>query len=396
MNWLFGEPTTVDQRAEFRSVDGPTFSVGDPALAEYLGLSGQTSAGVTVTESNAIGLTAVYRSVALIAGTVAGLPLKTYRTLPDGTRERVASFLDNPGGALYTPFEWAELALTHLLLHGNAYLLHAYNGAGAVEFLQPVHPSAVTVEAADVPGGKLFKVSMADGTTREYTSADLTHVPGLGTDGLAGLSPISFARQSLGTAIAGDQAAARMFSNGMMLGGLVSSEDGSLTEDDAKLVLAGLKAKLTGTKNAGDIAMVNAGLKFTPWTVPAKDAQFLESRQFGVSEAARLYGLPVQMLAQDGASSWGSGIQELVRGFQRFTLTSWTQRIEQRLSRLLPDSRFCEFDYAGLLEGSPAEVTQNLAAEIDAGLLTVDEARRILNRPPLSATPTDSPAPGTE
>ena len=74
--WLFA----VDEPVETR--DGP-FSIGDPALAEWLGLSGQTDAGVSVDENTALGLASYYRGVAIISATIAALPLKTYRRARD-------------------------------------------------------------------------------------------------------------------------------------------------------------------------------------------------------------------------------------------------------------------------------------------------------------------------
>jgi HK97 family phage portal protein len=244
----------------------------------------------------------------------------------------------------------------------------------------------VSVKAdANAPGGKVFTVSLANGGSREYTTADITHIPALSSNGIVGLSPISVARQSIGTGLAGDKAAGRMFSNGLLIGGLVTTDD-DIDETQAKEIKDGLMAKVSGTNRAGDIAVVNRSLKFSPWTMPATDAQFVESRAFQVEEVARIFGLPKVLLAEDGASTWGSGIAELVRGMQRFTLAPWTARIEQRLSRLLAMPRFCEFDYAGLLAPTPGEVIQNMKAEIDAGLLTRDEGRRLLNRPPLTTT----------
>lgn len=377
-----------------RAYNGPMFSLQDPALADYLGIGGHNDAGVSVNEKTALGLTAVYRAVSLTASTLAGLPLKTYRdNAPDvpGGRVQVASVFDNPGGLFYTPFEFKQIMFTHLLLHGNAYLLHIYSGAGTLVALFPIHPMMVTPELAPDGQSRQYKVTGTDGVTKIYTDADLTHVMGPSTDGLQGLSPIRVARNALGTAIAADKAAARMFSSGLLIGGIVTSDE-TLDENDAATILAGLKAKLTGTQNAGDIAIVNASLKFQPWTMNAEDAQFIESRQYQVAEVARLFGTPVQLLAQDGASSWGSGIQELVRGWQKFTLTAWTTPAEERFSRLLADTRFCEFEYQGLNQGSPAEEIALLVQQVQTGILTIDEARAIRNMPPLPTGSGTAPA----
>lgn len=384
--------------AERRSYSGPTFSIGDPALAEFFGMAGQSLAGVSVTESSAVGLTAVYRAVAIISGTIAGLPLRSYRTAADGTRERVATFLDNPSGpgGPYTQFEWLELVMVHLLLHGNAYLQHVYNGAGAIVGLLPVLPSAVTVKPIQTaeelasyggPDGayrKWFEVQLADGSRRDLTCAELTHIPALGTDGIRGLSPIEVHRQALGTGIAGDRAAARLFGSGLLLGGLVSGDEG-MSADDARQAAADLKARMAGSDHAGDIVFMNAALKFTPWTIPPADAQFLESRVHSVVECCRIYGVPKQLLMEDGASTWGSGVAELLRWMARTTLMPWTTRLEQRLSLLLSRPTACEFDYKGLLQPAPEIEIPLLISQKDAGLLSGDEIRRMMNLPPLPA-----------
>lgn len=381
----------IERRAEL--------SIGDPALAEYFNVAGPTLAGVDVTETSTLGLTAVYRSVAIIAGTVAGLPLRALRTDAEGTRTRVeGTWLDTPSGpgGPYTQYEWLELVMTHLLLHGNAYLSHIYNGGGALVGLDPIPPGAVTVKRIESEedlanyGGssglfrKYFDIALADGSTMTLTQAELTHIPGLSTDGVRGLSPIEIHRQSIGTGIAGDRATARMFGSGLMLAGLVSGDDG-LSQDDAAEALAQLKAKMSGPSHAGDIAFINAQLKFTPWSLPPADAQFIESRGFQINEVCRMFGVPKQLLMEDGASTWGSGVAELLRWMARTTLMPWTTRLEQRLSTLLSRPVKAEFDYKGLLQPAPEVEIPLLIAQVEAGLLTVDEARRIGDRPPLPA-----------
>lgn len=382
----------------FRRKEERSFTLADPVFAEYFGIT-PVAAGVPVNEQTSLGLTAVWRAVSLIAGTCAALPLKTYRETSDGQKQELKSFLDDPAGPLtplpLTRFEWVETVLAHLLLHGNAYLLHIYGGAGQLVGLRPIPPWCVSVERAGVEGGRLYRVTLDEGTTGSHviqvTGADLTHILGLATDGVRGYSPIYAARQALGAAIAGETTAGRQFANGAMISGLVTPED-DLTEEEAKTIKDNLRRKILGTENAGDIAVINRGLKFTPWTMSAVDAQFIEQRQFGIAEVSRLYGVPRELLSDTGASSWGSGIQELVRGFLRFTLDPWLTRIEQRLSQLLPAPRFVEFERKALLQGSPQEEIDLIVAQLDAGLLTLDEARALLNRPPALTGPETAPS----
>jgi HK97 family phage portal protein len=289
--------------------------------------------------------------------------------------------------------------MVHLCVHGNAYLLHQYNDAGALASLFPLHPSMVHVK--NEPGiGRVFTVNIPGedwGQNLELTEEDITQVMGMSLDGLTGLSPISICRNSLGAGLAADKAAARQFASGLMIGGLVTSDE-NLEEDDARAVVAGLKAKMGGVNNAGDLAFVNASLKISPWSMTSEDAQFLESRVHQVEEVARILGIPPHLLGQtEKQTSWGTGVAEQNRGLARYTLRNYTTPFEQRCSKLLSNPRFVEFEYKGLLQAAPEQEIPLLISQVQAGLLTMDEARGILNLPPLEASDAPSPdAPSTE
>lgn len=387
--------TAASAAVETRSLVGPDISLSDPALMEYLGLGGYNDAGVPVTEASSLGFTAVWRAVSIISGTIAGLPLKSYRNVKvkvddgegevDGIRRvQTPSFLDNPGGSWLTPFELKEIALVHLLLHGNAYLLHVLNGAGSVDSLMPIHPSCVTVEWDKKLSRRTYEITgMPRPDGDPFTEAHLTHVMGLGTDGLKGLSPITVARNAIGTGLAGDQAAARMFSSGMLIGGLVTPKE-DLDPDQATEAITDLKARISGVRNAGDLVLANAALSVQPWTMSAEDAQFIQTRAHQIEDVARIFGVPPHLLAQtEKQTSWGSGVESQNRGLARYTLAPWTSRLEQRLSRLLPQPRFCEFEYAGLVQASPEDEIRLLIEQVNAGLLLPNEARAIRNLPPI-------------
>lgn len=373
-------------------------SISDPALAEYLNSGGWNESGETVTERSALAFTAFWRGVQIISGTIAGLPLKTYSD-GGGERTEVKSIFDDPCPAYFTRFEWVQFVMVHLCVHGNAYLLHQYNDAGALASLFPLHPSMVHVK--NEPGiGRVFTVNIPGedwGQNLELTEEDITQVMGMSLDGLTGLSPISICRNSLGAGLAADKAAARQFASGLMIGGLVTSDE-NLEEDDARAVVAGLKAKMGGVNNAGDLAFVNASLKISPWSMTSEDAQFLESRVHQVEEVARILGIPPHLLGQtEKQTSWGTGVAEQNRGLARYTLRNYTTPFEQRCSKLLSNPRFVEFEYKGLLQAAPEQEIPLLISQVQAGLLTMDEARGILNLPPLEASDAPSPdAPSTE
>lgn len=376
-------------------------SLSDPAIAALLGGGTFNWSEEPVSEATAKSLSAVWRAGLVIGGAIGGLPLKTYTTKPDETRERVKSFFDDPAAVVDgspTLIEWKQKNVAHLFFHGEAPLLHRYTEGGALVGLEPVHPMALGIRRATATE-KATK-SYPDGlvyTVREYTedgvstrqvdlgSNKITVIRGPVMCGLRGTSFLSHGRNSLGISLAGEKAAGKMFANGAMINGVLvpaAGEDVSL--EDAEAIKADLDQQLFGTDNAGKVPLVNRILQFLPWQMTNLDAQFLESRQFQIEEVARWTGVPPhKLMALEKTTSWGTGISEQNKALAQDVLMDYTTRMEERFSRLLPNPRFTEFDYAGLLAGSAKDVSALLLTEVNGGIRTPNEGRRVLNLPPI-------------
>jgi HK97 family phage portal protein len=385
-----------------------SLSIADPLLVQYFTPGGLVDlAGVVVGETSALGLSALYRALNLIAGTLASLPLNTW-TGQETERRKVPSVFDDPDGPdQQTVYEWKESVFLHLLLHGRAGALKVRNEAGGLVRLPLVHPLAFQVvqptvdefQSGKLPaGGVWFEVSLNDGERVRLDADDFWYVPGPSLGYQVGISLLAYARQSLGTAIAGDKAAAKTFSSGALISGLATpSDEGFDLTEDIPQIRQELNRSVLGHENAGTIALVNRRLQFTPWTMTAQQAQFLESRQFQIEEISRWTGVPPHLLMQtDKQTSWGTGVDEQNRGLSKFVLGHWAQRFEQRASRLLARPRWCEFDFAGLERPNFAVEIDLLIKQVQAGLLTVNEAREIRNLPPLPDAPPDVEKPDDE
>lgn len=364
-------------------------SVADPAFLEFFGL-GRSITGQQISETSVLGLSAVWRAVNLIAGTIASLPLKTFQTLQDGTREQVGSFIDNPAGPdSLTSFEWKEMLIGHLILYGNAFGIRRRNDLGATLGLELVHPSNVAIRQAAVFGNKIFTITTADSETAvntvELTSRDVVHFTGFMTDGIRGIGLIQIAKNSLGISQAAEVSAGRQFASGALVSGIVTPKlDEEVDEEDAKKIKASFRNNVLGANNAGDIAFINRALDFQKWEMTNEEAQFLQARAFQVEEIARWTGVAPHLLMQtEKQTSWGTGIEEQHRALGRHTLKPWSDRVEQRISTLLRSPKFAEFDFAGLEQPNAKDEITLLINQVNAGLLTLNEARRIRNLPPV-------------
>jgi HK97 family phage portal protein len=392
-------------RAALVTLTGPS-NFND--ISRLFGWGSPNYSGVEVTETSSLGFSGVWRAVNLVSGTLAQLPLKTYRETAPGTRQQMKSLMDDPGAVLYmTAFEWKRLVFTHLLLHGNAYLRHIYGGASQLLALQPVHPECVRVRlpapGENPAGGKWFDITLADGTRETLDATTLTHVMGFTTDGFVGASFIQYARNSIGTGIAGDRAAARVFSTGALVSGIVTPGDERGFED-AEPIKASINNAMTGWENNGGIAVLNQNLKFQQVSMSAVDAQFLESRRFSIEDVARWFGVPPFLLMQmDKQSSWAASVEGQQIGMGRTVLAPWAKLLEEKLSVLLQKPRWVEFDFSMLERPTPDREIELLKTQIECGLLTLNEARAIRNMPPVEGgdvvkgvqapTPAPEPAP---
>lgn len=380
--------------------------VTSPFFAQFLTPGRQFDLGAAVTEQSALGLSAFYRALSLISGTLASLSMPTYRDGKSG-REKVGSIFDDPDGPDgQTVYEWKETAFLHLLLHGRAGALKVKSNAGGLLRLPLVHPMAFTTtgptaedhRTGNLPkGGVWFQITLDTGKVVRYDSDDFWYVPGLSLDGQQGLSLLNYARLSLATSLAGDEAAGNMFANGCMISGLATPDDEVDITDDVPELRRQINNATSGYENAGKIAVINRRLKFTPWTMTASDAQFLQSRQFQIEEISRWTGVPPHLLMQtEKQTSWGTGVEMQDRALGRSVLNTWANRFEQRASRLVAGPRWCEFDFTALERPSPEKEIELLLAQLSAGLLTLNEARAIRNLPPLPEAPVpDSQGNGT-
>jgi HK97 family phage portal protein len=381
-----------------------TLSITDPALAALFSPGGTVDlAGVSVGEQSALGLSALFRGVSLISGTLGSLPLRSLRLDDSGAPQQVPSVFDDPDGPDgQTPFEWKETLFAHLVIHGRAGALKVRTEAGGMARLPLCHPltwypelpTAEEYQSGRLPvGGLWFRVTLADGKQVRLDGDGFWYVPALAMTPGFGQGLMQSARRSLSTAIAGDMSAAKMFSSGALISGLATPADEGLDiADDIPQIRRELNNSVLGHENAGTIALVNRRLNFTPWTMTAQQAQFIESRAFQIEEIARWTGVPPHLLAQtDKQTSWGTGVDEQNRGLAKFVLGHWAQRVEQRGSRLLAQPRWCEFDFAALERPNFETNVGLVLQQIAAGLISAEYGRKLLNIP-ASAAPAD-PAP---
>jgi HK97 family phage portal protein len=200
---------------------------------------------------------------------------------------------------------------------------------------------------------------------------------------LKGVSRVDELKQTLGLAKALDEFASRYFSNGANTSGIIEFP-GNLTQEQAKELVDSFEAGHKGLKKAHRPGVLSGGAKFVKTGSDGEQAQMLQSRQFAVEEVARVFRVPPSMIGLNtpGAMSYASVEHNAIQ-FTRYSLTPLIAAIEEAHNRLLPGDSFLRVNMDGLLRGDSATQAQVFSTALQAGYMSVNEARGLMDMRPV-------------
>ena len=339
---------------------------------------------------NEIGLSATWACVNLIAGTIGSLSLEVYRKV-DGVRvvdERhpLYGLLHSDPNYDLTALDFWEYQAAAIELHGNAYAKKVKTGPRVVS-LEIIPP--LSMEVKKQPSGALTYKWTLNGKQESGTEADILHIRGPMASPEGGLSTLAACRRVFSGARSADEAAGRIFANGAMPSGVLST-DKTLTPEQRQLAEKLLQEKFVGAMNAGRPMLLDNGVSWEQLTISPEDAQMLDTRKFSGEEICRIFGVPPAMVGYgDKASNWGTGKEIDVLGFQKFTLRRRMKRIEKSLEKQLLTRAERErglrigFNFEDLLRADSAARAAFYNTLIRLGVMTRNEARAHEGLPPI-------------
>ena len=348
---------------------------------------GTSNSGKVVTADKAIQLSAVWACVRLLSESVSTLPMKIYERQSDGSRKLAR---DNPvyqllcrrPNAEMTPSRFMLMLVASICLRGNAFVEKHFIGSKLVS-LVPLLPQNMVVKRLD--SGRLEYTYTENGKPRVIPERNLMHIRGFGLDGVCGMMPLSSGRDVIGSAMAVEESAAKIFEQGLQSSGFLSAEQS--LNDDQRERLRGYMQAFTGSKNAGKIMVLEGGLKYQGVTMNPEDAQMLESRAFSIEEICRWFRVPPFMVGHTSKqSSWASSLEGMNLQFLTHTLRPLLVNIEQEIARCLlggDEDLFAEFSVEGLLRADSAGRAAYYTSALQNGWMSRNDVRRLENMPPI-------------
>lgn len=358
--------------------------------------SAATFAGVAVNADSAMRHAAVWACVRLISGTIGQMPLQAvsdaaaFPEVVSPTPQLLAS-----PSALVPRSAWVESVLVALLLRGNCYgRVVEWSSMGRPTRIDLLNPDRVRPDWDKASGQKVFWLHGDDGSSVPHYAwetgrGDIWHVPGLLLPGSwVGLSPIEYAKQTIGQGLAAEKFGSQWFGEGGVPAAILST-DQPVTEEQASTIKSRF---MTAVRGRREPAVLGAGLKYEAIQVAPEESQFIEAQSWSTAQVARVFGLSPSLLEVSTGSSNALSYQNResrVSDFMAFGLGPWIHRLEESLTTLLPDAEHARFKTGAVLRADIQTRYQSYltAAQIEQAtgspLLTANEMRSLENLPPL-------------
>jgi len=372
------------------NLENPSTSLAN-AQAWFLDMfSDPTASGVTVNAETALMYSAVWRAISVYSHVIGSLPLKLYKKDGDSRVEAndhwAYKLMHDSPNKYMSSFTYRSSLITRTHLYGNGISKIVRNPMGEVVALIFL-PAENT--KPKIKGGKkviVTHIQAKDGTTikKTYQDDEVFHLMNLSTDGIAGISTIQNARESIGLGLTTEKYGSALFGKGATMSG-VFSHPGRLGDKAHNRLKKDLKGK-TGQSGMHELLVLEEGMKFERLSMQPEDAQFLQTRLHQIKEIANWFNLPAYML-NNGDNAIKSNVEQQALDLVKYSFRPWLINIEQELNRKILTSEdrangyYFEHNLAGLLRGDSEQQMAFWKEGILNGIFNPNYVRKQQNLP---------------
>lgn len=347
------------------------------------------SAGQVVNQRTTLGLPTAWACVRLKSDVVGSMGMGVHEKANDGGRvDRTDHWLydlvhEEPNRDQTASEFWSSMVAC-VDLWGNGYAEKEMLGQ-RVTALTPMAPHLVKV-CRNNKNERVYHFTDR-GKVEELPAEKVFHLRGVTLGGDQGLSAIELGRRTFGSAIAANKTAADTFHGGLQLSGFMETGAQSL-KPEQRADLIEIFDAFRGDAMRGRIVPLEKDFKFSPLRMNPSEVQLLESRSWDVEEICRWFGMFPILIghAAKGQTMWGSGVEQILLGWQTLLLNPLLRRIEQAVKKqLLPRGErkrvYAEINREALMAADSAARAALYSAFGQNGVMTRGEMRRRENLP---------------
>lgn len=348
-----------------------------------MGMNRNTLSGINVSDETALNFTAVWAAMRILSESVAQLPLTIYesdkqRNKSQAYKHQLYNLLHREPNPQMTTYVFIQKCMLDLLTRGNSYVWIERNGGAQPTALIPIPFKDVTLVDNQ---GEIYYQLKDGGLVESY---DILHFKMMSRDGYLGISPVDTCANAIGYGLALEQFGNTFFGNGAKVSGVLSTER-HLSDEAIERLKVSFKENYTKIGDSNKTMVLEEGLKFQQISLSNEANQFLNSREFSITEIARIFNLPPHLLRDLTKSSFNN-ISEQSREFVQYSLMPYLTMMESemncKLFRKNEEGRVqAKFIVNALLRGTPKDRSEYYRTMLNIGAMSIDEIRNLEELP---------------
>lgn len=341
-----------------------------------------SEAGIIISETTALQVTAVMACVGRISLDVANMPLNLKTEDADGNpvlqnKTRVAEILRRKPNPKHTPTQFKQMMTAQAALHGVglAYVMRDPSGIPT-----EVWPLSRTQWSCQTRGWTdEFIINAYDGElSGKYSRRDVFELRPQTMDGTNGIDRLKYAANAIGLAQAAQLTQSRSYKNGNRMTGYWTTE-GTLSENALARIGASLRAATSGG-NQWKSPLLDSGLMYKSSGQTFTESQMIETRKHELIEVCAMFGMLPAVLGIDDKTQAFASVEAMFMAHLRHTLNPWLTSWEESIDRDLLDGangpKFAKFDTSGFEKATTKERAESYRTLLETLVMTPNEARR--------------------
>jgi len=321
-------------------------------------------------------LPAVVRATNLISADIARLPFHVVDSDGQMVDSPVTQLLTRDASRWQSGYEFRRYITSAALEAGNGIALIRRDNSGAIAELQPLPSNSTSVELTE--NGVEYRV----GSTT--LAADQVFHLGCYPDPFSPawfVSPMDSCKHAMQLAADQEAAHAALIRTGST-GKVSISHPGAMSDQTVQAIRDAWATMHATADGASRPLILREGMKAERISGESSLTS-LESRRFSVQEVARAFGVPPEMLYQQGGGALASQ-SETARAYVDGALAQWVSAWESEITRkLCRPGEHARLDVDILLRGNMRDAGMALSKLVLAGILSPNDARHRMGLPPI-------------
>lgn len=341
-----------------------------------------TKNGTVVNQDSALTLSAFFNAVDIISNDYAKLPKAVFqKTNTDRIKQNnhpLQYLISTRPNQYMTSFMFDKMIITHAILKGNGYaIIERHPNTAAPVALQLINQDQTPVSVIKYDNGLFYKI----GDTL-IAAEDIYHIPGFSLNGITGISVISYAAISLGTALSSQEFGSDYY-KAKGVGTAVVTSSKSIDADGKIRLGDALNTRLNQAGNWKTVILDETG-SFQHLNITPQESQFLVTNKYAIAEVARWLNIPVHKLKDNSDTNNSiSESQELM--YAADSIVPWAIKNEQEANCKLftvaeqKAGFHIKANIGSLLRSDKKTQSEFFSKLIFSGVYTRNEVRNLLD-----------------